>query len=322
MGGLPRKYTVIDKIKRNENIDHLLIDSGNFLFSSSRNRPENTAAITKASGIAKIYREMNYDAVNIGPNDLAAGINYLKKLDFLPWVCANFYDNSGKTIFTPYIIKSFNQMSYGIIGLSSQPSITSAEFSYQPWRKILPSLIQELNQKVDCIIVLSSLKEEENKGIAQQFPEIRLLFSSLSAFGNISPHIVNEALITQTADRGRYLGQLYILNPGLHDWADPSAPTMASSKKLRKTIEYRLSRINYLITQNSNNPGSTGTLERQKNTLIKQLEDLENNKPSGADISKSTFRPAFTPLTANIQENRRISEMIKKIKKEAVTPGN
>lgn len=317
MGGLSRKYTAIRKIKENENIDHLLLDSGNFLFSSPRKVDKNGNSVHTAMGIARIYREMNYDAVNVGINDLSAGINFLKGLDFLPWVCANFYDNSDKTIFRPYILKTDSELKYAIIGLSPPPLSTSSEYSYRSWHKILAPLLQELRPKVDCIILLSSLNDNENKEIAQKFPDIRLIISALSTSGNISPRITNKTLITQTADRGRYLGQLYLLNPGLYDWINTSTPNVANLEKQRKTLDYRLSRIDYLMTKNDNNQDTLAVLEKQKIQILKQLKALEYKNPGELVTSKSTFKAAFTPLTQNIEEDRRINKMIKEIKKES-----
>lgn len=317
MGGLSRRYTTIRKIKENENMDNLLIDSGNFLFPNPKKISEKNALTQTAMGIAKIYREMNYDAVNIGANDLAAGISFLKNLDFLPWVSANLYDSTGNPIFRPYIIKTDKQLKYAIIGLTSPPLDSTTEYSYRPWRVILEPILQELIPKVDCIILLSSLNELENKEITLKFSDIRLIFSAHSTSGNITPRIINKTLITQTANRGRYLGQLYLLNPGLYDWADTSTANAANLEKQRKAIEYRLSRIDYLMKKNDNTPDTVATLEKQKVMMLKQLEAFEHNNPDDTIVSKSTFKAAFTPLTTNIVEDRRINKMIKEIKNEA-----
>ncbi len=317
MGGLSRRYTTIQTIEQNEDIDHLLLDSGNLLFANPRSVTEKNSATQIAMGIASIYKEMNYDAVNIGPNDLAAGIGFLKKLDFLPWVSANLYDNSGGPLFRPYILKTDKKLKYAIIGLTSPPLDTSTEYTYRSWQKILPPLLEELIPNADCIVILSALSENENRELAQKYPDIRLIFTSRSTSGNIPPRIVNKALITQTANRGKYLGQLYLLNPGLYDWVDTAASNVATIEKQREAIRYRLTRIDYLMKQNNGNPGTLATLKKQKIGIQKQLETLEHTKSDETDFSKSTFKVSFTPLTTNIREDKKINDMIKEIKKEA-----
>jgi 2',3'-cyclic-nucleotide 2'-phosphodiesterase (5'-nucleotidase family) len=321
MGGLSRKYTAVRSIKDSENIDHLLIDSGNLLFSTPKKSAINSRVMATAKTIANIYHEMNYDAVNIGLNDLAAGIRFLKKLEFLPWVSANLYDNSGKNIFKPYILKPDGKLKYAIVGLSPPPFDTSSELSYRSWRIVLAPLVSELKQKVDCIILLSSLDANENREIIKEFPDIHLLFSALSMAGNMPPQIINKSLTTQTADRGRYLGQLYLTNPGIYDWADLSA-TGTNVAKQSKSIEYRLSRIEYLIRQNNSHQDTLATLEKQKTTIIKQLEGLDKNKSEDIFHPQSTFKASFTPLTKNIVESRKINKMINELKKEVDSMNN
>jgi 2',3'-cyclic-nucleotide 2'-phosphodiesterase (5'-nucleotidase family) len=307
-----------------EKIDHLLIDSGNFLFSTPKKPAANSKTMFTAMTIANIYHEMNYDAVNIGLNDLAAGIGFLKKLEFLPLVCANIFDKSGQSIFKPYVLKTDKKQKYAIVGLSPPPLDAEAfsEFTYRSWRIVLAPLIRELRQKVDCIILLSSLNASENSAISKEFPDIHLLFSALSMSGNMSPRIINKSLTTQTADRGRYLGQLYLVNPGLYEWVDPSTTGTTHVAGQKKSLEYRLSRIEYLISQNNSHKEALVTLENQKSTLQKQLEAIDRNKTEGNINPQSTFKASFTPLTQNIKESRRINKMIKELKKEVESMNN
>ena len=131
------------------------------------------------------------------------------------------------------------------------------------------------------------------------------------------PRIVNKAIITQTANRGRYLGQLYLLNPGIYDWVDTSTLSSATSKKQKKALEYRLSRVDYLLNRDGNTPETVASLEKQKAIILKQLEADDHENSQQTHTPKSTFKAAFSPLTQNIGEDRRMNEMIKEIKKGA-----
>ncbi len=316
LGGLSRKFSLIDKITTNDSTPHLLVDSGNFLFRNSKEQMEGTSDSITAAGIAKIYREMNYDAVNIGLNDLSAGIDFIKNMDFLPWVCANYFDRAGKTIFRPYMVKNLGTIKIGIIGLSTAPLRIEQEYVYRSWHEILPVFIAELTQQVDFIILLSSLQESENEEIARLFPSVRLIFSAIARSGNVVPRVVNKALTTQTGNRGRYLGQLLVTNPGLHDWSDHIVQNAEQRKGQKRAIEYRLSRIDLLMRQNEHKPTTLETLGKQKTVLLKQLKNLDQQNKTESGAAKSTYKAVFMPLSQSITGDREIDGLVKNIKEE------
>ena len=240
----------------------------------------------------------------------------MKKMDFLPWICANYYDQNGSTVFQPYIVKSIENIKIGIIGLSDSSAHVESKYAYRHWRKFLPAIVAELRQKVDCIMLLSSLQENENEEIAELFPSIRLIFSAIAKSGNLAPKEINKALLTQTGDRGRYLGHLVVTNPGLHDWSYRSRDNAGQLKSQKRAIEYRLSRLDLLIQQNGNKPTTLESLERQKVALLSQLENLKLKSSTEIEVAKSTYKHLFMPLSQNISGDREIERLINKIKEE------
>jgi 2',3'-cyclic-nucleotide 2'-phosphodiesterase (5'-nucleotidase family) len=259
---------------------------------------------------------MNYDAVNIGLNDLAAGIGFLKNIGFLPLIGANFYDHTGKTVFSPYTIKRFETLKIGIIGLSPAPSRIEKEYVYRSWREILPVLVPEIAEKADCIILLSSLQEAENEEIARLYPSIRLIFSAISRSGNTVPKIINKAIFTQTGNRGRYLGQLHLTNPGQHDWINSTSQSAEQLKKRKRAIEYRLKRLDLVIKQNEQKPTTLETLGKQKTALEKQLKHLESQSYTKIEAVRSTYKASFMPLSRNISGDREIDMLVNNTQKK------
>jgi 2',3'-cyclic-nucleotide 2'-phosphodiesterase (5'-nucleotidase family) len=164
-----------------------------------------------AAGIIDAYAKMGYDAVAVGPLDLAAGAEFLKTQDkpAFPWISANLLNTDNHPVFRPFIIKHTDQSTTGIIGLTGTTSLP-ANLHTGDWQTILPAQLQILAKKCNHIILLSNLPEKENYEIARQYPEIRIIISADPQFSNLSPVINNSTLITQTAQQGKYLGRLGI----------------------------------------------------------------------------------------------------------------
>ena len=79
----------------------------------------------KADVIAKIYRHIGIDAVNVGELDLVLGVGFLKELekkyDF-PFISANLMDDANTPIFKRYVVKKVNGKKVGIFGLMGDTS--------------------------------------------------------------------------------------------------------------------------------------------------------------------------------------------------------
>ena len=194
-------------------------------------RGESQEKIT-AAGIIAGSQHMGYDAVAVGPLDLVAGTEFLvnKGRPAFPWISANLMDADNRPVFRPFIIKQTGQTTTGIIGLTGATSLP-ANLHTGDWHTILPAQLQILAQKCNHIILLSNLPKQENDEIAQRYPAIRIIISADPQFSNLSPTISNSTLITQTAQQGKYLGELDIEWGNTGTWgADPDKPQGTSQE--------------------------------------------------------------------------------------------
>ena len=154
---------------------------------------------------------MGYDAVAVGPLDLAAGREFLERQDrpVFPWISANLLNTANLPVFHPFIIKQTGQDKTGIIGLTGTGPLPP-DLHTGDWHTILPAQLRILAKKCDHIILLSNLPEKENEEIARLYPDIRIIISADPRFSNLSPVINNNTLLSQTAQQGKYLGRLGI----------------------------------------------------------------------------------------------------------------
>lgn len=151
---------------------------------------------------------MDYDAVAVGPLDLAAGIDFLNGEGTLPWLSANLRDNRQQPLFPSHTVVSRGGIAIGIIGLTGHQDSLPQDVAVSDWRDLLPQIVAELRGSCQLLVVLSTLSEADNRELMHSFPDIHVLLSADRQRGNIAPVVENRSLTAQTANQGRYLGIL------------------------------------------------------------------------------------------------------------------
>ena len=281
-----------------------------------------------AAGIIDAYEKMGYDAVAVGPLDLAAGAEFLQKQDkpAFPWISANLLNTDNHPVFRPFIIKQTGQSTTAIIGLTGTSALP-ASLHTGDWQTILPAQLQILAKKCDHIILLSNLPEKENYEIARHYPEIRIIISADPQFSNLSPVINNTTLITQTAQQGKFLGRLGI-QWGRGTWEpdrDPlhgtspkdtssftshfialqsSLPKSAAVENIVSGIKQRISMLNTPAPRANSIQDETQTQDRQSVPLLAGFERCAPCHRAQTDFWKSTQHAgSYTTLLNDGQAN-------------------
>ncbi len=206
MGGLPKRALQISVRSKEAEGPVLLVDSGNLLFKQAE-KANGQERLTGAA-IASIFRQMNYDAVAVGPLDLAAGSDFLAGEGALPWLSANLRDRDNKPLFPGETIVTRGGLTIGVIGLSGGIDTRDQNYQLADWREILPSTLARLQSSCDLLVVLSTLSGDDNRDLLRLFPEVHVLLSADRQKGNVAPMHDNRTLTAQAANRGQYLGIL------------------------------------------------------------------------------------------------------------------
>ena len=208
MGGLSRKSSQIKLLASKKTAPPLLIDSGNLLFKQPT--IGHGQEIITASSLLDIYNKMAYEAVAVGPNDIAAGSGFLKSkaAAALPWLSANLRDSANAPLFKPARIVQRNGLNIGIIGLTGPIAASSLEVVRTDWRKALKEQIAILTKDCSLLIVLSNLPLADNDEIIRDFPQVNILITANRELGDQPAKLVNQTITGQTMNQGKSLGAL------------------------------------------------------------------------------------------------------------------
>jgi hypothetical protein len=327
LGGLSKKAYQLEKIRGLHELPGLTIDGGNLLFKPQHLSPGlmQQAKIT-AAGIIDSYNIMNYDAVAVGKNDLAAGLSFLQdqaaKSKF-PWLSVNLVRKSDQgPVFSAALIRRMGNVSVGVIGLTAQDG--SIQFGENedaellPWQKVLPDVVADLAVKCDLLILLSNNVYNENEKIAEAFPDINIIIQSSPRSENIAPKLANKSLIVQTGKQGKYLGWMLINWQKSKTWGHAgAAKELATKKRELDGISGRISRIErHEKKEDLPANASYQKLLASRETLLSEIIFLENELHDlmESGLTPSTFENHFIPLEVNLPDQPDVKKIVEATK--------
>ncbi|MDD5773885.1 MAG: multiheme c-type cytochrome [bacterium] len=206
-GGLNRRGTILKEIRPDAK-SSILLDAGD-LFSHINEAEKNQAVLD-------IYKKMNYDAVNIGANELIPGLEFLKeKAKNTPFISSNIISKQDKTnIFNSTLIIVKNDVRVGVLGIMAESNISPDEnisnlnLEISGPIDVLKKDILALQGKVDFIIVLSRLASDENAKLAESVDGIDLIIGGLDFKPNEEALKIRKTLLVQAGVKGHYVGRI------------------------------------------------------------------------------------------------------------------
>ena len=291
-------------------------------------------------------RAMHYSAIGITSYDLSAGSDFLLYLQDtygIPFVSMNLISRTnGRTLFRPYIITHLGGIKIAVLGLTDlNPNSLQNDLLHDlatlPWQEALQNTLQEVEGAADMIILLSSYPEQVNKNIAGQYKAINLILQAGGSGSNRAPIPAGNALITQTASRGKYVGKIDI------NWSIDGIWGQDKSTTQIKDLNDHLDRVNWRIDRLEKKDDRLhleGDIQYRE--LLQSRSDLQaelkkiSQREQQASIGLSTYRNTFIPLPKSLPEdpevrtiinkaNQAVNEISKKrraeLKKENVNPG-
>ncbi|MEN8199037.1 MAG: UshA-like (seleno)protein [Thermodesulfobacteriota bacterium] len=279
MGGLSKKAFQIQQLGIGQ---RLLLDSGNLLFKRSPIAPGVNQTRLTAEAIIDIYQDLHYDAVGVGPLDLAGGLEFLRqsKERGFPWVSANLFDDKQNPLFPQWIRREKGKTEIFVTAISAAAPQMAGDFQIKSWKSVLPGLLQRIKteSKEPFIILLSTLSDEENRLIAEKHPDIHLLIGGDQRKGNISPRIVDTTLLTQTSKQGKYQGLIEIQLGRQRQWVKDAAKELAELQNRLGSVNWQFKRLE----KKASTPGSANTFTAPMERLRKEIETLETAITSAA----------------------------------------
>lgn len=318
MGGLSKKAFQFGKLIKEKKLPTLIVDGGSLLFRPKliSDSQKNQAKIT-AQGIARAYNLINYDAVGVGSQDLAAGIDFLLEIrdnSKFDWLSANIISKKeGKPLFKPYISRSRGDIKIGIFGLTNQLPPNSRQLNknneIKPWREILPNFINKLNKDHDFIILLTDLPNRECREIAMTYPAINLIVHAKNTDANQLPIKLTETTtMVGTGKKGKYIGIINI------NWYPGSNWQIDNREILAKKEERgRLKRQLSLLKNRPKHNYQYKKLQKRLEVVEATIERFEKDKKSSA-IPPSSYKNNFMAMNKSLPDNASVKAIVNETK--------
>ncbi len=209
-GGVTRRSKVIKRLRKKEK-SLLLVDAGNFTAGGFLDSSRINASLDKkrTTYYLRILNKLKYDAIAIGEAEFNFGIEFLKEIIkkySLPFVSCNISLEGVRA----YIIKDIHSAKVGIVGITDSEVLNKNNLSQKDYRISLEKVVKEIKDKVDFIILLSSMPDYINEEIANNFKDIRFIISSGGRKAAYSKNKVNNTLILKPSYEAKSLDILDI----------------------------------------------------------------------------------------------------------------
>lgn len=178
---MARRVTVIDR-EREQGKPLLVLDAGNSLIGD-----QDPARKTLGETSVTVMNMMGYDAMGLGPTDLALGLAALReRMDKAQFavLSANAVESAtGELVAEPYLLRQFDNHTIAIVavsGSSAKGSDTNQEsetpeITVRDPFETARTLVPQLMPQADVIVLLSTAGQDIDQQIAEGIPGVDLI---------------------------------------------------------------------------------------------------------------------------------------------------
>lgn len=208
---MARRATLIRQTRETARGAVVVLDAGNSLMG------EELASQSEGRLTVEAMNLMGYDALGVGPLELAKGIEVLQQrageADFAILSCNLVWAESQAPVLAPYTILEREGLRLGIIGVTHGDALEGLE-RLSPGVALLEPMEQvahyvaQVRPQADLVIVLSQLGLEEDQALAGAVAGIDLIVGGRSRRILREPLLVNGTAIVQAGYDGELLGRL------------------------------------------------------------------------------------------------------------------
>jgi len=196
-GGLQRRAAVFNSVANNDE-EALFFDSGDVISTDSRNSERDLFVI-------RMMKYLRYDAIGVGDQEFIHGMGFYKKsFRMLPMISSNVTSAglSAKVLKRKdeqiAVISLFNPYLLGFL-----PDSIRSEIEVLPPNEVLEVLLKQFKEKnIENIVLLSNMSWEEDKKLAEKYPQLSLILSGHDQSLQDSMIVVNGTPIIQNGPDG------------------------------------------------------------------------------------------------------------------------
>ena len=193
------------KVKRELGYPVLLLDAGNSLFSGTR---KDLNAASEGRITVEAMNLMGYDAMAIGPRDVAAGLELLQaRLSEAKFavISANLMVG-GKLLAQPYVLVEKDGIRIAIIGMTSPDLQGNESVQVLDPLETARQYVQELRSQADVVVVLSNLGPSAEQMLADSVPGIDVVVGGGSGSPSRAISSAKGVALVRAGGLGEYLG--------------------------------------------------------------------------------------------------------------------
>lgn len=314
LGGLARRVALVEAIRSKEG-NVVVVDSGDLFFDRKQD-VDKAQALSKAEIIARAYKKMGVDAINVGDLDLTLGVEFLanKAREGLPLISANLIDApSGKLLFPPYKIKEVGSLRVAFVGLfglevaqAAQKATENRVTILDPWTAARKTL-EELRGKADLVLFLSDMGMARDQRLAKEVEGIHFILGGHD--GRFMSFAQQESVswLLQSYSKGMYLGKLKLKLEELGQPIQDEARVVRLQQEISK-LDGRID-AHKKAKERGSNPSldrSIAQLEEQRASLLKELEEAKTKGTQG-----NRFSWQLVPLDPSLPEDEEVARWIR-----------
>lgn len=200
-GGLPRRATYIDSLRRKAEV--VPVDVGGAAHGTSPYDLAKLQAILRGEAL------MGVAAHNIGAVEAKCDIKELQKIATkagVPLISANVCDASGKLVAEPVHLVSASGRRLAFVGVLAERYATAA-LQILPPRQAAVEALRGIAGKYDSAIVLAYMPEDELRQLADALPEADIVIGGPTG-QPVKPNHVGPTLLISATSKGKFVARL------------------------------------------------------------------------------------------------------------------
>lgn len=209
-GGIAQRAFQVSE-RRGEIPGLLVLDAGNLLFRSLVSAGPEAEAYRKVGAMVLVdaYSMIGVDAVNVGPHDLVAGLEYLQKLQrraAFPFLGTNLLDpQDGTPVFTPQLVVVRGDVRVAVIGLIRGGLEGRGYSSADPVATARAAVREARADGADHVVALSSMGLRDSRRLARKVRGLDAVLVAGDRTRTDPPPRVRGTPVIASGSRGKYL---------------------------------------------------------------------------------------------------------------------
>jgi 2',3'-cyclic-nucleotide 2'-phosphodiesterase (5'-nucleotidase family) len=203
---------------RNSYSNVIVVDTGNSLYERTRiSNLSGDLDLTSAKYSAKAMSEIKYDIVNVGQNDLAGGLDYLKEItksaNFTLMSANLFSAETMMPIFKATMVKEIGGKRigfFGVMGGSTSGAHDVDTFIITDPESAAKKAVEELRKDCDLVVALLAMERVEANILAKKIPGIDLVITLSRPHPIPRPIEVGDTTMVASDKQGKRIGRVTV----------------------------------------------------------------------------------------------------------------